>query len=175
MKKFLALVSLSFLLSLNICFSQSDPEFPKGFIMHLKLHNGMVTNFKSAPDLYVGGLQLVPQVTVIAHLLRVGAIADGLYTNKKIQGAAGPTVSLKITTINADVYGSVANLNLNVDHLWGSDHQRLLGGGITADLGNLITISLTAHRDYHLNSWWFQGATGIRISKKKKITEPFNQ
>ena len=40
-------------------FAQTDPEFPKGFIMHLKLHNGMVTNFTSSPDLYVGGVQLV--------------------------------------------------------------------------------------------------------------------
>lgn len=135
----------------------------------------MVTNFKSAPDLYVGGLQLVPQVTVVEHLLRVGVIADGFYTNKKIQAAAGPTLSLKVTTINAGIYGSAANLNINFDHLWGTGHQQLLGGGITADLGNLITIGLTAHRDYHFNTWWFQSAAGIRISKKKKIAEPFNQ
>ena len=54
------------------CDIVQDPEFPKNeFIMQLRLHNGMVTDFHSAPDLYVGGLQLVPQWTVVENLLRI--------------------------------------------------------------------------------------------------------
>lgn len=152
--------------------AQNDVEFPKGFIMYAKLHNGMITDFTASPDLYVGGLQLAPQYTVVEHLLRAGVIAGGFYAGKKIQGAFGTSLSLKLKTFNAKLdgasVGSLGNINLMVDHLWGTGKQRLLGGGIIADIGNLITIGITAHRDYGLNNWWFQSEVGIRISKKRK-------
>ncbi len=173
MNRLLLFIFLS--LSFQKSFAQSDPEFPKGFIMHLKLHNGMITNFKSSPDLYVGGVQLVPQITVVEHLLRAGLIVDGFYTDKKIQAAFGPSIFLKMKTFNAGFFGSVGNIQLEFNHLWGTEHQQFIGGGFVADLGNLITIGLTAHRDYYLKNWWFQNQLGIRISKKKKIVEPFNQ
>src|SRR5215831_8067330 len=89
------------LLFYSITATAQDPEFPKKeFIMHLPMHNGMVTDFHSSPDLYVGGLQLVPQWTVVENLLRVGAVAGGFYTNKKLQGLFGPTVSIKLKTLS---------------------------------------------------------------------------
>src|SRR5258706_14092416 len=121
-----------------------DPEFPKNeFIMHLKLHNGLVTNFHGAtPDLYVGGIQLVPQFTVIENHLRIGVIGDGYYTGKKIQAAIGPTLSLKLKTFELKKLGSGGNLNLSLDHLWGTKKQRLVGGGINVDLLNLIVMGI---------------------------------
>lgn len=175
MKRLLFIFFPFVLVAVTRCYGQSDPEFPKGFIMHLKLHNGMVTDFKSSPDLYAGGVQLVPQVTVVEHLLRVGIIADGLYTGKKIQAAAGPNLSLKIATIYAGIFGSAANINVNFDHLWATEHETLIGGGINADLGNLIVIGLSAHRDYHFHTWWFQNSIGVRISKKVKPVDIINQ
>ena len=164
--------TILFFAVVNSCQAQSDPEFPKGFIMYAKLHNGMITDFTSRPDLYVGGLQLAPQYTVVPHMLRAGLIAGGFYGNKKIQGEFGPTLSLKLKTFNANLQGagvgSLGNLNLLVDHLWGTGKQRLLGGGLLLDAGNLITFGLTAHRDYNLNNWWFQSEIAIRISKKRK-------
>jgi hypothetical protein len=130
----------------------------------------MVTHFKSnKPDLYVGGLQLVPQFAVVPHLLRAGVIIDGFYTGHKLQAAFGPTASIKIKTINAGIFGSAANINLNVDHLWGTEHQKLVGGGINADLANFLVIALTSHYDYEHCNWWFQNSIGIRISKKIKV------
>ena len=170
-----SLLLLVCIFSLQYSFAQNDPEFSKGFIMHLKLHNGMTTNLTSSPDLFVGGLQLVPQITVVEHLLRAGAIADGFYTEKKLQAAFGPTISMKIKTFNAGIFGSFGNLNLVLDHLWGTNHQRLAGGGLVAEVGNLFTFGITAHRDYNSDTWWFQNELGVRISKKKKIAEPFNQ
>lgn len=154
------------------CPAQTDPEFPKGFIMYAKLHNGMVTHFSSAPDLYVGGLQLAPQYTVVPNLLRAGLVAGGFYGNKKIQGEFGPSLSLKLKTFKANLHGagvgSFGNLNLLVDHLWGTGKQRLLGGGLLLDAGNLLSFGLTTHRDYQFNNWWFQSEISIRISKKQK-------
>lgn len=174
LRNYITRFGLTVLFMSSLCYvhAQTDTEFPKGFIMYAKLHNGMVTNFTSHPDLYVGGLQLAPQVTVVPHLLRAGAIVGGFYTGKKIQGEFGPSLSLKIKTFRAKLQGaqvgSLANLNLLLDHLWGTGGQRLLGGGILLDAGNILTFGITAHRDYGLNTWWFQSQIGIRISKKHK-------
>jgi len=167
------LCCIVFSLSCTIYLSaQSDPEFPEGFIMYGKLHSGMITGFSKAPDLYVGGVQLAPQVTVVPHLLRAGIVAGAFYTNKKIGGEFGPSISLKLKTLKASLkgaeMGSLGNINVLIDHLWGTNNQRLAGGGILFDIGNLLTVGLTAHRDYRLKNWWFQSEIGIRISKKKK-------
>lgn len=158
--------------SVVFCHAQTDTEFPKGFIMYAKLHSGMITDFTSNPDLYVAGLQLAPQVTVVPHLLRAGAIIGAFYANKKIQGEFGPSLSFKIKSFHASLQGtpvgSLANINLIIDHLWGTGHQRLLGGGIILDAGNLVTFGVTAHRDYMMNDWWFQSEVAIRISKTHK-------
>ncbi len=152
-----------------------DPEFPKEFIMHLKLHNGMVTNFTNAPDIYAGGIQLIPQYTFIPKVMRGGIIADVYYSNKKLSAAFGPTVSFKLKTFKAAPFGSLGNVHLNLDHLWGTHKEHLIGGGINADIANKIVLGLTIHRDYNLNTWWLQNTVGIRISKLKKDAEVFNQ
>lgn len=159
---------------MHLFLHSQDPEFPKKeFIMHLRVHSGMVTNFKSsAPDLYIGGVQLVPQFTVVENLLRAGVVAGGFYTSKKIQALVGPTVSIKLKTFSLKNFGSGGNINLSVDHLWGTGKQRLIGGAINADILNLIVIGASLHRDYNLNSWWLQGTVALRISKLKKIPHP---
>lgn len=157
------------------CFAQTDTEFPKGFIMHAKLHNGMITNFKNATDLYTGGIQVIPQFTMVEHKLRGGIIAGAFYANKKIEGQFGPTIAVKLKTINAGPFGGAANLHLTADHIWGTGKQKLIGGGIHVDLLNKLVLGLTTHRDYAFNTWWLQTALGIKISKKKKTKEPFNE
>ena len=173
--KSLSIKILLFLLSFQLSAQDQDPEFPKEFIMHLKLHNGMVTNFRgNAADMYAGGVQLIPQYTIIKKLLRGGIILNGFYTDKKLQAAFGPTLSFKLKTLHAKPFGSAGNIHVNIDHLWGTDEQRLLGGGINVDIGNRIVVGLTIHRDYNLNNWWLQNTLGLRISKLKKKPEPFN-
>lgn len=168
--------SIPLLLFFNtkIIAQSADTEFPKGFIMHAKLHNGMITNFKSSPDFYVGGVQLIPQITLIEHKIRAGIIVGGFYAGKKLDAQFGPTVSIKLKTINAGVFGSAANVHATVDHIWGTGKQKLIGGGLHIDLLNKLVLGLTAHREYYFNAWWLQTALGIRLSKKKKIVEPFN-
>lgn len=165
---------LLFTASVTFAKGQTDTEFPKGFIMYGKLHSGMIENFTNAPEMFTGGIQLAPQYTVVPHVLRIGAVAGGFFSNRKIQGEFGPSVSLKLKTINANLenakVGSIANINLLIEHLWGTSQQRLIGGGIIMDTGNLISIGLTAHRDYNLNDWWFQTQIGIRLTKKHKNT-----
>lgn len=156
-------------------FTQDDTEFPKGFVMHARLHNGMITNFHHGADLYVGGLQLIPQVTVLPGKLRMGIIAGGFYAGKTVDGQFGPTISVKLKTFNAGPFGSAANVHLTADHIWGTNKQKLAGGGIHVDLLNKLVLGITAHRDYEWNTWWLQTALGLRISKIKKTKEPFNE
>lgn len=152
--------------------STVDTEFPEGFILYGRLHSGMVTNFHSSPDLFVGGIQVVPQVAVVPHLLRAGVVAGTFFTNSKMQGEFGPLVAVKLKTFFVNLQGtragSLGNLQLQLDHLWGTGRQRLMGGGIIFDAGNLITAGMTGHRDYRLKTWWFHTQIGVRISKKKK-------
>ncbi len=153
----------------EVSIAQNDTEFPKEFIVHLKLHNGMVSQLNSAPNLYVGGIQFVPQYTIVKNKIRAGVIADVYYTANHLQAAVGPTISFKLKSFNLKSFGSGGNLHINLDHLWGTNQERLFGAGINADLLNKIVIGFSAHRDYHLNTWWFQNSIGIRISKLKKV------
>jgi hypothetical protein len=155
--------------------SKKDTEFPKEFIMHLKLHNGLVTNFTNLPEVYTGGLQIVPQYTIVPQKIRAGVIADLYYTSKKVSAAFGPTFSYKLKTFRAAPFGSLGNINVNFDHLWGTNKERLIGAGINADIANKIVLGLSLHRDYNLNTWWIQNTVGLRISSLKKTTEIFNQ
>lgn len=162
------------LLVLCILFSNivqaQDPEFPKKeFIMHIRLHSGMITSFNASPELFTGGLQLIPQFTIAENKLRAGMIADVFYTGKKLQAAFGPTFSWKIKTLAANNLGSVGNLNISFDHLWGTGKQRLIGGGFQADIVNKIVAGISLHRDYKLKNWWLQSTVAFRISKVKKI------
>ena len=164
---------LSGLLLITSIYTSAQAEFPNEFIMHLRLHSGMITYKKPAPDIFVGGLQLVPQVTLVEHSLRGGLVAGGFYTNSDIYGLLGPTVSLKLTEFKGGYFGSIGNIHLNVDHLWGTGEQRLAGAGINLDLLNKLVISLMAHRDYRLNNWWIQSGIAFRLSKVKQPKEIF--
>lgn len=166
-------ILVGFLFCNHIFVSAQDPEFPKNeFIMHLRAHSGMITSFHSLPDLYVGGLQLVPQWTVVENHLRVGVVAGGFYAVKKLQGLAGPTISIKLKTFEVKSFGSGGNVNLSLDHLWGTKQERLLGAGINVDILNFIVPGISVHRDYNLNTWWLQGSLAFRVSKVKKIPHP---
>ena len=156
-------------------YSQEDPEFKKGYILHARVHNGMITTFHRSPEPFIAGLQFVPQYTIIPAKLRAGIVAGGFYTNQQIQALAGPTFSYKLKTFHAGPFGTAGNLQVNLDHLWGTDQQILFGGGIHLDLLNRVTLGLSVHRDYNLSNWWMQTAVGFRISGIKKTPEPFNQ
>lgn len=151
-------------------------EFKKGWTTELRLQSGMATNFEgNSPDMFTGGLLLTEHVTAVPGKLKAGAVAGGIYYNKKLQGLFGPEVLFKIKDFNAGEMGSVGNLHLSANWLFGTEHEQLVGGGIHVSALNLLTIGVTAHRDYNLNSWWFQCVVSVRISKIKKTEEPFNK
>jgi hypothetical protein len=159
-------------------YSQENPddtEFRKGWATYLKLDNGLISNFHLSPDLYVGGLQINPQVTVIEHKLRIGATAGIVYANKKIAGLLGPSIAFKLKSLNLKNLAGLANLQLIAEHNWGTERQRLIGGGIGLELLQKAMLIFTVHRDYKLNTWWLQTHVGIRLKKNKNKEPEFNQ
>ncbi len=155
---------------------QAQPtEFAPGFVMHASLHSGFISSFSNSPELYVGGLQVIPQYTVIPGKMRAGIVAGAFYAAKNIEAEFGPNISVKLKTFNAGPMGSAANIHLSASHLWTTGKQKLIGGGIHADLLNRLVVGLTAHRDYEYKTWWLQSAIAIRISRTKKTIEIFNQ
>lgn len=170
---------LSFLLLFGLPgYSQQNPddtEFRKGWATYLKLDNGLISNFHAAPDLYVGGLQINPQVTIVQHKLRIGATAGIVYANKKIAGLFGPSAAFKLKSLNLKNLAGLANLQLIAEHNWGTEKQRLVGGGIGLELLQKAVLIFTVHRDYNLNTWWLQTHVGIRLKKNKTREPEFNQ
>jgi len=148
-------------------------EFPKEFIAHARVQSGLATAPGNNPDLFVGGVQLVAQQTILAYRLRGGLTGGFFYTNTQLHGTAGPTISLKLMDLKGGEFGSLGNLHLTLDHLWGTGQQRLLGGSLNLDLLNKLVVGLSAHRDYRLQNWWLQSGIAFRVSKVKKPPETF--
>jgi hypothetical protein len=148
-------------------------EFPKGWVFPLELGQGTNTAFDQTPDLYLGTLSFVPQYTLIKGRLRAGIAAGGAYTNKHIYGTGGPRLSLMLTDGPKVLHSTALNIQLVAEHLWGTKEQRLAGGGLSAEIGQLATLSLKALRDYHLSAWWLQFGLGINLFSPKPSDNPF--
>jgi hypothetical protein len=154
--------------------AQKDPEFPKGCVMYLESQLGTTTRFNTSPDLFLSTLRLSPQVTLVPGYLRLGGTAAAVFNNKKADGTFGPNLVIKLATLNVKPLGSLLNVQLQLEHLWGTDKQKLLGGLLHVELGQLMVIGLSMHRDYGLNDWWFQGGIGYNLLRKKnkKLQDP---
>jgi hypothetical protein len=147
-------------------------EFPRGFAGYLEAHEGLSTNFKGTPDLYVGGLQFRPQYTVVPNVLRVGATAGLIYSATHVDGLLGPSLALKLFAFQVDPFGSIANIQLQADYWWSTRGRQYLGAGPKVELGMLLMIGLTVHRDFQDNAWLFQATVGYNLLHKKKAATP---
>jgi len=152
-----------------------DTEFRKGSVLYLKLDNGVVSNFQAAPDLFTCGILFNPQFTVVENKLRIGVNGGFAYTNKKINGLIGPAVVFKLKSLDFKKMAGLANLQLIAEHTWGSNRQRLIGGGIGLEVLQKALLLITVHRNYKLNNWWMQTHIGINLKKNKSKTPEFNQ
>jgi hypothetical protein len=167
------LIACFFFLNVMPAFAQ-DTQFPKTWELHLRLQNGMITEFHSLPDLYAGGLVFAPQYGIIPHRLRIGAVGGLIYAGKKLNGIYGASASLKLKSLETKLFG-FGNLHVTAEHLWGTNKIRLAGGGPYIELAHRLLIGLTAHRDYRNNTWWFQSNIAIKLNKMKTDEQDFNR
>lgn len=169
-RKSVALMALILLSGAAQAQAINDSQFEKGWLLLLKLNNGMVTNFKATPhDMYAGGIGLNPQFTIAEHKMRAGASIGFVYTGKKMSGMFGPMFSYKLKNLNLlKGTSTFGNLHLIAEANWGTNKQQLAGGGIAIETAaKRIHISFTMQRDYNLNYWWFQSHIGIRLARNK--------
>ncbi|GAA0523504.1 hypothetical protein [Chitinophaga japonensis] len=152
----------------------ASQEFPKGWVFPLEIGQGAVTAFDHTPDLYLGSLSFTPQYTLITGRLRTGATVAGAYTGKRVYGIAGPHLAVLLTDQPRVLNSTVLNVQLTAEHCWGTGEQRLAGGGLTAELGQLATFSLKALRDYRLGAWWLSAGLGVHLFSKKPSDNPFD-
>jgi hypothetical protein len=149
--------------------AQKSPEFPKGWVLYLQELHGAVTNFTTSPDLFVSSLRLSPQVTVVPGHLRLGGSAAAVFNNKKLEGTFGPNLVVNLLSPNVKNLGTILNIQLQGEYLWGTiSNQRLIGGLLNIEIGQVAVIGLSMHRDYVLNDWWFQAGFGYNLLHKKK-------
>ena len=158
-----------------LCFClNAQTEFPKGWLLNAKLTNGAISNFHgSASDMYVGGLVLNPQVTVVPGVLRLGANAGAVYGGKEFSGMFGPMAALRIKTFGTENMGSFANLHLIAEANWGTNKQMMAGGGLGIEVFPFAQMGLTLQRDYNLNTWWLQSFIAIKLNKTKHKGDEF--
>lgn len=172
----LLLLLFSCLVTIQV-FSQADPEFPKGTVLYISAQQGINTSFDPGPDHYIGGMGLSGQFTIIPQHLRLGAGGEFVFTNKNFSGLIGPRLAWKIKTMKMEPLGSVLNLQLQAEHLWGTDQQRLIGGLFGIELAKMFSFQLMAHRDYQNDAWWFRAGVGYNLLRKKRKsptgTDPF--
>ncbi len=147
--------------------ARAQSEFPKGWIFPLEMGGGMVTSFHgSDPDLFAATLAFSPQVTVVPGRLRLGLTGGGAFYNKRLYGMGGGRVSLMISKGPKVMESTVVNAQLVGEYLFGTENQRLAGGGFAFEIGQMATMSMKVHRDYAWNNWWFTGSLGIHLFKK---------
>jgi hypothetical protein len=164
MKRFYAI--LFFACSFSCLAQQPPTEFQKGMVLHAELLHGF-TRYNGFPEYYLADLRLSPQWTIAPGILRAGITGGLLYTQTNLSLFAGPNLAVNIKTIGAGQLGSLANLQLVLEHLWGSDKQRLVGGGIRAEIGKKLLLSVLSHRDYQLKYWNLQFGVGINLLRKR--------
>ncbi|GEP96043.1 hypothetical protein [Chitinophaga cymbidii] len=152
--------------------STAQSEFARGWIFPLELGQGAVTALSASPDLYLATLAFSPQITVVPGRLRAGVTGGSAFTNKRFYGIGGGRLSLLLWNGPKVLESTVFNVQLVGEHLWGTKDQRLAGGGLTAEIGTMATISVKTHRDYMLNNWWFQGTLGLHLFRKKIAPPP---
>lgn len=155
-------------LSALLCAAQRDPEFPAGTVLYVSARQGINTSFDVTPDFYVGGLGMTPQITLVPGHLRGGVTGELMYTDKAVRALAGPRVSIKLKTFSAGPLGSLFNLQLQLEHLWGTKKERLAGGALALEFFQLLEFQVAAHRDYHLERWWFRAGWGWNLLQKRK-------
>lgn len=167
MKKIFSLLLTGF--SLCALAQQPPTEFTKGMVLNLELLQGF-TKAKSSPEFYLADLRLSPQWTIAPGVLRAGITGGMFYNNSNISGFGGPNLALNLKTVNAGQMGSLLNLQLVLEHLWGTDKQRLLGGGFRTEIGKKLLLSILTHRDYRLDYWNLEFGVGINFLRTKSST-----
>lgn len=159
-----------FLLLLALSLSASGQDFNEKMVLPIELSQGFIKS-RATPELFVGQLSLAPQWKLIDRTLRAGLIAGGFFTAGNIYGLAGPQLALKIARLGKVFTADAGNVHLSANYQFGTRQQQLVGGGIHADLAEILILSLKYQRDVHNQANWFQFGIAYHLFREKIPTD----
>jgi hypothetical protein len=157
---------------LGLCFltTSKAQQFGKGWTFPMELAQGIQT-----PNGYVGSLQFTPSITVIEKSLRFGAGIGTVFNGSKFDAYAGPRLSLKLKG-GLPIISSADNATsfLFIEHFWGTNNYKVVGGGIGLEVFEIIVLSVKAHYNYELSNYLIQTGIGINLFTKKESNGSLN-
>jgi hypothetical protein len=152
--------------------AQAITEFKKGYVVPLEIHQGFLKS-SNTPELYLIGIQVAPQWTIWEKHLRLGPSIGGYYSADKITGVIGPRATIKLLEGPRAINSATFNVHLLTEYLFGTDKQRLLGGGVGGELyrifGRNVSLTIQYHRDLQNNVSMFRTGLSISLDKYKRI------
>jgi hypothetical protein len=148
----------------------SGQDFNEKRVLPIELSQGFIKS-RATPELFVGQVSLAPQWKLIDRKLRAGLVAGGFFTAGKVYGLAGPQMALKIAQLGKVFTTDVGNIHLTANYQLGTKRQQLVGGGIHADLAEILLLSLRYQRDVHNQANWFQVGLAYHLFRKKIPTD----
>jgi hypothetical protein len=157
---------------LGLCFSKVSiaQQFAKGWTFPTELAQGIQT-----PNGYIGSLQFTPSISVVEKSLRLGAGIGTVFNGNKFEAYAGPRLSLKLKG-GLPIISSADNATefIFIEHFWGTNNNKYVGGGIGLEIFETIVLSVKTHYNYELNNYLIQTGIGINLFTKKESNDPFN-
>ncbi len=160
---------LLFLGLIILCYRVTGQDFTEKKVIPLEFSQGLISA-PGSPELYVGQITVSPQFR-LGGPLRAGITAGGFYTARRLSGLAGPRIALKVVQLPKLFTAETGNLHVSADYLFGTGGQQLLGGGIHADIAELLILSLNYRRDLHTPANWFQFGIAYHLSRAKIPTD----
>ena len=158
------------LLLVVLSYGVSGQDFNEKWVLPLDFSQGFIKS-RATPELFVGQVTLAPQWKLIDRRLRAGLVAGGFFTAGKVYGLAGPQLALKIANLGKVFTAEVGNLHLSANYQFGTKQQRLVGGGLHADLAELLVLSLRYERDLYNRANWFQLGIAYHLFREKIPTD----
>ena len=156
---------LLFLLLVVLRYRATGQDFTEKKVIPLEFSQGLIS-VPGSSELYVGQLTVSPQWR-LGGSLRAGITAGGSYASRRLNGLAGPRIALKVLQLPKIFTAETGNLHLSADYLFSTGGQQLLGGGIHADLAELLILSFNYRRDLHNPANWFQFGIAYHLSREK--------
>jgi hypothetical protein len=149
-------------------------EIPRGFVLPVEVTQG----FRSVPGMnnqfYIAALRIQPMHAVLDNNVRIGLTASLDYSNPTVDLLAGPRLSYRIMN-NMTLLGSIFNLQICGESLWGTREHKLWGlGGVLE--GGPVIITIRGNHEYEFKEFWFEASVGLNIDTffKKKDEDPLH-
>lgn len=175
-KKFLLFAFTFIFVITNSVFSQNKTkEETLGFAIPFEIGQGFNAAKSYSPQLlYLASLYIKPSYTFSGNKFGIGATGMLAYTENKVSAFGGPQAFLKIYPLGSPGALPLFKIYLTGDAMWGSEGQRLFGGGLEFR-ANPIFVSLNARQENKSKSFWFDASAGLNLNiffKKKVDDDP---